>query len=134
MLRNNVFNKKQRELLFPPGGPASVTSKSFDITLLYKLFLDFSHLFLEQKISEELLQDLQTIKDYRNEVYAHVPRMEISVEEFERKWKDIKDTLLRIVKFYDSERVLKYEEIMDNLYKAPVEGYPGKPSIPVEIL
>lgn len=131
MRRNNLLYKNERELLFPTTGPGSVTSKFFDITLLYKLFADFCDLFLETNrlpkiFSEELLANLKIIKDYRNEVYAHVNIMEISEEEFEKLWKEIKDVLLEIVKCYDPEITSEYERAIDNLYKAPIKGYPGE--------
>jgi hypothetical protein len=87
-----------------PSISASVTSSSFDITLLFLLMRNICGLTAPatgwdkppaaSDMSKEA--DLARIKFYRNELYGHITETAISDSDFEKSWSEISDVLLRL--------------------------------------
>ena len=103
--RRARLSSAQMDLLYPPTGDP-VSSRSFDITLLFSLLRHICNLTAPAKGWDEmpddtdntLEADLARIKNYRNAVYAHVDgRMEVGSDEFVVLWQNIRGALLRIV-------------------------------------
>jgi hypothetical protein len=110
--RKKFLTNPQWKALYTGLNPDQVRSKSFDITLLFKLLRELRNFptpntgwdDLPNDEDVSLSADLVRIKYYRNNVYAHVNgNMELSVDKFASYWTTIKDALMRIVKFYCSD-------------------------------
>jgi hypothetical protein len=117
-----VLTNPQWEALYRDLNPDQVRSKSFDITLLFKLLRGLCNLKppstgwddLPHHEDVSLSADLVRIKYYRNKVYARENgEMELSVDEFESYWTRIKDALMRIVKCYCSDVISGCSTVKD---------------------
>ena len=98
-----VINPTQWGKLFPVT-PSSVSSASFDITLLMVLFRNMCGLTAPTSgwdnlppptdVSREA--DIARVKYYRNTVYAHAECASVDDPTFNRYWCEIRDTLVRL--------------------------------------
>jgi hypothetical protein len=131
MRSKKVLTYFQWQILFPlPGVVSVVESKSFDITLLFKLLREICSLIppatgwdnLPNTTDTSMEADLARIKYYRNTIYAHVnENMELSDGDFKDSWDEIKDALIRIVKSTGSSRsVTDCEKAIDDYLTAPL--------------
>ena len=101
-IRYSVINSSQWNLLFPANGTPA--SKDFDITLLTILLTNICGLFSpaagwnvmppagDTSISAGILR----IKFFRNQVYAHIPRHQLSDTTFETLWREISNPLVNL--------------------------------------
>ena len=98
-----IINPTQWGKLFP-AVPSSVSSASFDTTLLMVLFRNICGLAApvsgwdalppSTDISPEA--DIARVKYYRNTVYAHAERASVDDITFNKYWSEIRDTLVRL--------------------------------------
>ena len=101
--RLRIINATQWGKLFP-AVPASVSSTDFDITLLMILLRNICGLPPPIKGWDELPAtsdlsreaDIARVKYFRNTVYAHVEHASIDDATFNKHWKEIRDTLMRL--------------------------------------
>jgi hypothetical protein len=117
-----VLTNPQWEALYPGSNSDQLRSKSFDITLLFKLLRELCNLKppstgwddLPHHEDVSLSADLVRIKYNRNKVYARENgKMELSVDEFESYWTRIKGALMRIVKCYCSDVISGCSTVQD---------------------
>ena len=98
-----IINATQWGKLFP-AIPTSVSSKNFDITLLMTLLRNICGLappmtgwdVLPAATDTSCEADIARVKYFRNVVYAHAEHASVDDSEFQRHWKDIRDTLVRL--------------------------------------
>ena len=98
-----IINATQWGKLFP-AIPTSVSSKDFDITLLMTLLRNICGLappmtgwdVLPAATDTSCEADIARVKYFRNVVYAHAEHASVDDSEFQRHWKDIRDTLVRL--------------------------------------
>ena len=98
-----IINATQWGKLFP-AIPASVSSRDFEITLLMILLRNvcglappltgWDSLPAATDFSHEA--DIARIKYLRNTVYAHAEHASVDDATFDKHWKDIRDTLVRL--------------------------------------
>ena len=98
-----IINATQWGKLFP-AIPASVSSRDFDITLLMILFRNICGLVppltgwdalpAATDVSREA--DIARVKYFRNTVYAHAEHAFVDDATFNKHWKEIRDTLVRL--------------------------------------
>ena len=92
--RANLF-KQQWDCLYPSPGTFG-KSTDFDITLMFRLFKTICNLTEPltgwnnppNSTDHSLEADLVRIKNYRNSVFGHNSRMEITNSEFRNLWKE----------------------------------------------
>ena len=102
-----IINATQWGKLFP-AIPASVSSRDFDITLLMILLRNICGLAspvtgwdalpATSDVSREA--DIARVKYFRNTVYAHAEHASVDDATFNKHWKDIRDTLVRLEATY----------------------------------
>ena len=98
-----IINPTQWGKLFPVT-PSSVSSASFDTTLLMVLFRNMCGLAapssgwdaLPPPTDVSLEADIARVKYYRNTVYAHAECASVDDRTFKRYWCEIRDTLVRL--------------------------------------
>ena len=98
-----IVNPTQWGKLFP-AVPSSVSSASFDTTLLMVLFRNICGLAapvsgwdaLPPSTDISLEADIARVKYYRNTVYAHTERASVDDITFNKYWSEIRDTLVRL--------------------------------------
>ena len=103
LLARRILNRKQWDLLFPPGG-ALPDPSSFDITLLFVLLRNICGLHppatgwdRKPSATDKLHEaNLARIKWFRNEVYAHVTTTGIEAPLFTQYWVELSDTLVQL--------------------------------------
>jgi len=113
--RRKVINATQWGKLFPVFH-SKVSSRDFDITLLIVLLRNLFNLHspingwdaLPAATDLTLEADIARIRYFRNSVYAHVEQTSVDDVTFNAYWKDIRDTLVRVVGF-------EYRAAIDNL-------------------
>ena len=98
-----IINVTQWGNLFP-STPASVSSTDFDITLLMILFKNicgmappltgWDALPATTDVSREA--DIARVKYFRNTVYGHAEHASVDDATFNKHWKEIRDTLVRL--------------------------------------
>ena len=98
-----IINATQWGKLFP-AVPASVSSRDFDITLLIILLRNICGLAppltgwdalpVTTDVSREA--DIARIKYFRNTVYGHAEQASVDDATFNKHWKEIRDTLVRL--------------------------------------
>lgn len=101
--KKRVLNVSQWKKLYPVAG-TSVSSVSFDITLLFSLLRNICGLKPPATgwnnppphSDESKEADLIRIKFYRNELYGHINETAISDSSFRKYWSDISDVLVRL--------------------------------------
>ena len=126
-LKRARLTQSERVCLYPSPGVYG-RSNDFDITLILKLFRNICSLTpppgprgwddLPNCSDHTLVADLVRIKYYRNEIYAHCPRMEISDIEFNRLWKQISETLLRIAANISPAKRDEWEKSIDDFLRS----------------
>ncbi|KAM7444503.1 hypothetical protein ABFA07_006900 [Porites harrisoni] len=105
--KNKVLTHPEWECLYNPPSGAYGKSTDFDVSLLYKLFrsvLCSSYLTtpvtgwdkLPNSTDHSREADIVRIRCYRNKIYSHDRRMEVTDTDFEKLWIEISDALLRI--------------------------------------
>ena len=100
-----VLNATQWSKLYP-AVPSTVSSKSFDITLLNVLLRNISGLsppvstrsWDKVPPATDLTReaDIVRVKCFRNTVYGHAERASVDDVTFKSLWKDIRDALVRL--------------------------------------
>jgi len=98
-----IINPIQWNKLFPVI-PSSVSSASFDITLLMVLFRNLCGLAapvtgwdaLPAATDVSLEADIARIKYFRNTVYAHAEHASVDDTTFNTYWREIRDALVRL--------------------------------------
>ena len=126
-LKGARLTQLERNCLYPSPGMFG-KSNDFDITLIFKLLRTICNLTpppgprgwddLPNSSDHTLVADLVRIKYYRNEIYAHCPRMEISDIEFYRLWKEISETLLRIAANISPAKRDEWEKSIDDFLRS----------------
>ena len=101
--KRKIINATQWEKLFPEI-PDSVCSKDFDITLLMILLRNICGLAPPltgwdavpdiKDVSREA--DIVRVKYLRNTIYAHAEHASVDDATFQKHWKEIRDTLVRL--------------------------------------
>ena len=129
LLNKVKLTKPQRDCLYPSRGVYG-ESKDFDLTLLFKLLRTHAICGLTRPPTGwdappaasdlSLTADLVRIKHFRNTVYGHVQHMEITDDDFNVLWDDIKQTLLRIAGQISSATESNWHEAINNLLTAPL--------------
>ena len=91
-----IINATQRGKLFP-AVPASVSSRDFDITLLMILLRTICGLAppLTGWDAQPAVTDVSREAD-RNSVFAHAEHASVDDATFNKHWKEIRDTLVRL--------------------------------------
>ncbi|KAL3889183.1 hypothetical protein ACJMK2_001533 [Sinanodonta woodiana] len=84
--QRKILNKSQMAILFPPGG--STNLGDYDITLLSALFTN-----IVLNISPQQLNMIQSLRDKRNEIFAHAKSVTVSSNDYQTFWKDISKIL-----------------------------------------
>ena len=110
-----IINPTQWGKLFPVI-PSSVSSVSFDITLLMVWFRNICGLVapasgwaaLPPSTDMNLEADIARVKYYKNTVYAHAERASVDDATFHGYWSEIRDTLVRL-------GGIAYKAAVDNL-------------------
>ena len=113
--RKKVLHETQWGELFPVK-PTSVSSASFDITLITVLLRNICNLSppawgwdkLPHSSDMSPEADIVRVKYYRNNVYAHAERASVDDATFNTYWQDIRDALVRL-------GGAKYRAAIDNL-------------------
>ena len=101
--RSRIINATHWGKLFP-SVPASVSSRDFDITLLMIVLRNICGLAppltgwdaLPAATDVSLEADIARVKYFRNTVYAHAEHASVDDATFDRHWKEIRDTLVRL--------------------------------------
>ena len=127
LLNTAKLTKPQRDCLYPSRGVYG-KSKDFDLTLLFKLLRTICGLTRPPMGWDAppaasdlgLNADLVRIKNFRNTVYGHVQHMEITDDDFNVLWDDIKQTLLRIAGQISSATKSNWHKAINNLLTAPL--------------
>lgn len=93
--KHKILNPTQWEKLYP-ANPSSVSSRSFDITLLMVLLRKISSWNPPAAVDTSIQADIARVKYYRNAVYAHAGQVAIDDLTFDEYWKDIRQTLIQL--------------------------------------
>ncbi|KAL9964257.1 hypothetical protein ACROYT_G027873 [Oculina patagonica] len=101
--RRKVLNPTQWGKLYPPV-PSSVSSASFDITLLTVLLRNICGLSppvfgwdaLPPPTHTSIADDIARVKYYRNTVYGHASQASVDDTSFNTYWPEIRDALVRL--------------------------------------
>ena len=113
-----IIKKAQWNLLFPPPGMPLTGSEDYDITLLFILLRNICGLSppktadgLESwnqnpPLSDHTVAaDLTRINFYRNTVFAHIKKTEVSKGNFNRYWSEISRVLERLSKVLGDDEI-----------------------------
>jgi hypothetical protein len=92
-----LLNKQQRELLYPNKGSFNGTYNNLDLSLLYVLLRNITHIVPHLKgwgkapDSSDRSQsaNIDRIREIRNAYCGHAARMSLSDNEFQNLWKDL---------------------------------------------
>ena len=125
--RKRIITEDQWNIMYPPPGVV-VKSKSFDISLLFKLLRNICGLTapatgwdsLPNSTDTTLEADLVRIKYYRNTVYAHDNNLEMNQDDFEKYWSEMKEAILRILSSINPTSRLDCERKIDECYATSV--------------
>lgn len=103
--KKRVLNPKQWSLLYP-SAPVTVSSKQFDITLLFVLLRNICGLSpptttgswdtLPPVTDVSREADMVRVKYFRNTVYGHAEQASVDDVTFNNQWTDIRDALVRL--------------------------------------
>ena len=126
-LKGAKLFKEQWECLYPSPGTFG-KSTDFDITLIFRLFRTICNLtapltgwnYSPNSTDTSLEADLVRIKNYRNSVYGHNSKMEITDSEFRNLWNEISESLLRIAGSMGAAKRDEWEKAIDALLNAPL--------------
>jgi hypothetical protein len=128
MRNKKLLTHSQWQILFPLPGTL-VESKSFDLTLLFKLLREICSLMpplhtgwdnLPNSTDTSLEADLARIKHYRNQSAHANERLEVCDDDFKVCWDEIKAALIRIITStaQTDAAALECEKVIDNLLTA----------------
>lgn len=130
-LKGARLSQPEWECLYPPSGTFG-KSADFDITLTFRLLRTICNLTeprtgwndLPNSTDHTLEAELVRIKHYRNSVYGHNQRMEITNSEFFHLWNEISEALLRIAGSINNEKRDEWKKAIDKSLHDPltVEG------------
>ena len=106
----------------------AVKSTDFDITLTFRLLRTICNLTppatgwdkKPDDANHSLEADLARIKYYRNSVYGHNQKMEVSDSEFCQLWKEIREAILRIITKINSTKKDEWEKAIEKLLNDPL--------------
>ena len=128
-LRGRVLTHPEWDCLYNPSGPGTFgKSTDFDITLLCKLLREICNLTppatgwkdLPNITDHSLGADLVRIRIYRNEIYGHNHSMEITNADFEKLWREISETLLRIASNISSVKRDEWKKSIETFFHEPL--------------
>ena len=124
-----ILDKTQTKCLYPSSEKYG-ESREFDITLLYRLLTNICGVKppattesngLPVTTDHSLEADLLRIKWYRNSIYAHViADMEITDNEFQRLWREISETLVRIAGQISKAKAKEWKNAIDTFLNDPL--------------
>ncbi|KAL3889179.1 hypothetical protein ACJMK2_001530 [Sinanodonta woodiana] len=80
--KRKILNKSQMAILFPQGGTTNMGD--YDITLLSALFTN-----IVPNISPQQLNMIQSLRDKRNEIFAHAKSVTVNSNDYQTLWNDI---------------------------------------------
>ena len=104
VILRKAINSSQRDLLFPPSG-AAPDSSNFDITLLIILLRNICGLSPPTTKGRNKMPragdtsesaDIERIRLFRNNNYAHITETQLDDAKFEQLWKEISQPLVRL--------------------------------------
>ena len=128
-LRGRVLTHPEWDCLYNPSGPGTYgKSTDFDISLLCKLLREICNLTppatgwkdLPNITDHSLGADLVRIRIYRNEIYGHNHSMEITNADFEKFWREISETLLRIASNISSVKRDEWKKSIETFFHEPL--------------
>ena len=128
-LRGRVLTHPEWDCLYNPSGPGTYgKSTDFDISLLCKLLREICNLTppatgwkdLPNITDHSLGADLVRIRIYRNEIYGHNHSMEITNADFEKLWREISETLLRIASNISSVKRDEWKKSIETFFHEPL--------------
>ena len=128
-LRGRVLTHPEWDCLYNPSGPGTYgKSTDFDISLLCKLLREICNLTppatgwkdLPNITDHSLGADLVRIRIYRNEIYGLNHRMEITNADFEKLWREISETLLRIASNISSVKRDEWKKSIETFFHEPL--------------
>ena len=128
-LRGRVLTHPEWDCLYNPSGPGTYgKSTDFDISLLCKLLREICSLTppatgwkdLPNITDHSLGADLVRIRIYRNEIYGHNHSMEITNADFEKLWREISETLLRIASNISSVKRDEWKKSIETFFHEPL--------------
>ena len=131
-LRGRVLTHPEWNCLYNPSGPGTYgKSTDFDISLLCKLLRAICSLtppatgwdILPNSTDQSLEADLARIKFYRNKIYGHNHRMEITDADFEKLWMEISEALLRIAGRISSAKRDEWKKSIEKFFLEPLTPY-----------
>ena len=127
--KNKVLSYPEWNCLYNPHGPGRYgKSADFDISLLCKLLRSICHLTapatgwnnLPNSTDHSLEADLVRIKFYRNSMYGHNHSMEITDADFEKRWVEISEALLRIAGGISSAKRDEWKKAIERFFHDPL--------------
>ena len=130
--RIRVLSQTEWDHLYNLSGPGMFgKSADFDISLLCKLLRAICSLtppatgwdIFPYSTDHSLEADLVRIKFYRNKIYGHNHSMEITKADFEKLWKEISETLLRIACSISSAKRNEWKKSIDKFFHEPLTPY-----------
>ena len=128
-LRGRVLTHPEWDCLYNPSGPGTYgKSTDFDISLLCKLLREICNLTppatgwkdLPNITDHSLGADLVRIRIYRNEIYGHNHSMEITNADFEKLWREISETLLRIASNISNVNRDEWKKSIETFFHEPL--------------
>ena len=126
--RNRVLTYPEWNCLYNPPSGAYGESTDFDMSLLYKLFRSICNLTtpvtgwdkLPNSTDHSPGADIVRIRCYRNTIYSHDRRMEVTDADFEKLWMEISDTLLRIAGGISSAKKDEWKKAIEKFFHEPL--------------
>ena len=125
--RNRVLTYPEWECLYNPPSGAYGKSSDFDITLLCKLLREICNLTpstgwdnLPNSTDHSREADVVRVKFYRNTIYGHNHRIEITNADFEKLWMEISEALLRIADRISRAKRDEWKKSIENLFRDPL--------------
>ena len=126
--RNRVLTYPEWKCLCNPPSGAYGESTDFDMSLLYKLFRSICNLTapvtgwdkLPYSTDHSPEADIVRIRCYRNTIYSHDRRMEVTDADFQKLWIEISDTLLRIAGGISSAKKDEWKEAIEKFFHEPL--------------
>lgn len=117
------------ERLYNSSGPGVYgKSADFDISLLYKLLREICNFTapttgwhnMPNNSDYSLQADIVRIRCYRNTIYSHYHRFEVTDADFEKFWIEISEALLRIAGHISSARRDEWKESIEKFLHDPL--------------
>ena len=125
--RNRVLTYPEWDCLYNPPSGAYGKSSDFDITLLCKLLREICNLTpstgwdnLPNSTDHSREADVVRVKFYRNTIYGHNHRIEITNADFEKLWMEISEALLRIADRISRAKRDEWKKSIENLFRDPL--------------